>query len=122
MLLVVTMLARAAKNGSAEDIHAMINVGGGTPQVESLNPGKLQEARQAWISPGAAPEEYLVPLRVVQPTWQWPDFVPGALSVSGTTGVEIEFFGNLFVEVRTAPAVVLTTMQVLSGDRLSVAA
>ena len=96
IVLVATMLARAAKNGSAGDMHAMINVGGGTPQVESFNPGKLQEVRQAWISPGAAPEEYMVRLRVVQPTWQWPNFVPGALSVSG---VEIEFYGSMFVEV-----------------------
>ena len=79
-----------------------------------------------WIPPGAAPEEYLIRFHVVQPTWQWPDFVPGALSVfeslSGADVAKTEFYGSLFVEVRTAPAVVLTTLQVFSGDRLPVTA
>ena len=126
MVLVISMLARAAKNGSSEDVHGTISVAGGTPQVESLNPGTLVEALQMWIPRGGPPEEYAVHLHVAHPTWQWPNFVPGTLKISqGTSGKQLatsEFYGSLFLEVRTAPAVVLTTVQVLSGASVSVAA
>ena len=126
MVLVISMLARAAKNGSSDDVHAMISVGGGTPQLESLNPGTLLEAYQAWIPRGGGPEEFAVHLRVAQPAWQWPDFVPGTLTVSqGSSGEQLatsEFYNSLFLEVRTVTAVVLTTLQVFSGTSVPVAA
>lgn len=114
ILLVVSMLARPPKDKDAlEDQHATIGVGGGTANRESMDPGALHEALQAWITPGAAPENQVVRLRLARVSmdldgvdqsavaWAVTKFGEArVLSAPKANGHTEAFFGSLFVEIR----------------------